>query len=131
MTFEEIKYKRSSAAVIFTDFFHLLLGYNKNREGWEFVGGKQHFGESIIDCAWRETREETGFEVHEEDLTYFGYMENEEFLTILFYSYADFLVTPTKYNFNEFNEWKWFPLNKLPKPLTGCGEMALYKFLER
>lgn len=51
--------------IVFKDY-HVLLGKRKNSHGentWGFPGGHLEFNENPIDCAVRETKEETGIEI--------------------------------------------------------------------
>ncbi len=75
-----------------TDKTYLLMqrDYSKHIAGglWELTaGGSALLGESPLDCAIRELREETG--IVSENFEYFGYIVSEEHATI----YTEFLCT--------------------------------------
>jgi len=52
----------TSAALVIDADSHVLLKRDPNR-GWELPGGHLDDGESILECAIREVKEETGIEV--------------------------------------------------------------------
>ncbi|MGN5378815.1 NUDIX domain-containing protein [Streptomyces lasalocidi] len=45
------------------DAGRILLQRRRDNDMWALPGGAMHIGESLPDCAIRETREETGFDV--------------------------------------------------------------------
>lgn len=58
---DEIEDSLLSFAVIIAKYNHqFILVKHKNRDTYEFPGGRREQGESILDCARRELYEETG-----------------------------------------------------------------------
>lgn len=53
----------AASAVVVDDQGRLLLHRRRDNEMWALPGGKMELGESIGQCAIREVREETGFDV--------------------------------------------------------------------
>lgn len=106
---------------------HLLYGYKlrppEGLPGWEWPGGKHDQGETIVDCAKRETLKETGLIVEVEHLTY---VETPNYLCMLFTARpVDGMLTrrePTKHG-----EWKWFPADEPPFPLCEHTSDAIEK----
>ena len=93
---------------------------------WASAGGHLEWGESLEECARRETLEELGVEV-----------SNLQFLcvsNILAYDkhYIDFEFLadigdqePWLAEPDAFSEFGWFPLNELPEPLFEAARLAL------
>ena len=101
----------------------VLMGKRKSAHGkgeWCAPGGKLEMNESPEDCARRETKEETGLDIGE--ITFAGITNDiwpaigTHFITVSYV--ADWqggeasLTEPDK-----FEEWGWFPWEKLPEPL--------------
>jgi 8-oxo-dGTP diphosphatase len=101
----------------------LLLGKRKDlhyADSWQFPGGHLENGESVLECASREVREESGIEIG--DSFHAGYTgnvfkrNNRQYVT---------LFVSAKYTSGEVRVmepekckcWKWFPYNELPLPL--------------
>jgi 8-oxo-dGTP pyrophosphatase MutT (NUDIX family) len=63
------KHSVSVAAVVVNEDGHVLVTQRRDNGHWEPPGGVLEFDESIIDCAKREVREETGYEIEPEHLT--------------------------------------------------------------
>jgi 8-oxo-dGTP diphosphatase len=55
--------KPAAAVAIFDSDGRILLLRRKDNEKWTMPGGTLDFGESLTDCAVREVREETGFNI--------------------------------------------------------------------
>lgn len=100
----------------------VLLTKRKGSHGtgeYAFPGGHLEFGESFADCAKRECREEAGIEI-----------KNIKFLRLLNLKkyagkhYVDIGLTaewksgePEVLEPDKTEEWGWYDLDKLPKPM--------------
>lgn len=101
----------------------VLLGKRKNTHGdgeYAWPGGHLEFGESVVECAKREAREETGVEI-----------KNVRFLRFLNFKahgkhYADIGMVadwesgdPQVLEPEKCESWAWYDLNDLPQPMFG------------
>lgn len=64
--------RKVSAGVIITDHAHILLGHVTGGSNWDIPKGGIDAGESALDAAVRELREETGLRVNPSQLKYLG-----------------------------------------------------------
>lgn len=100
----------------------VLMGKRKSDLGlgdWAFPGGHLENGESLIECAIRETREETGIEITNINLLLLGNIPStyaSHYVAVGFS--ADWksgepaVLEPTK-----CERWEWCNLSNLPEPL--------------
>ncbi|PTO97143.1 ADP-ribose pyrophosphatase [Vibrio sp. 10N.286.48.B8] len=110
------------AAVIFREG-RILLGERIGSHGantWATPGGHLELGESIEECAERETLEETGLEV--------GAFKKLGFTNDIFEKEGKHYVTlyvvatssrgePQVMEPHQCKQWQWFDLDELPEPL--------------
>ena len=68
--------KGAACILIPVDGLYLAVSRKNNTTKWGLPGGKREAGERLIDCAIRETFEETGLKFDESDLTLI-YIGNE------------------------------------------------------
>lgn len=99
------------------------MGCRKGAHGegeYAFPGGHLEFGESIIECAKRETREETGIEIKNIRLLYCANLVKYDKHYAQFGMIADWKSGKAK-NLEEksCSGWDWYNLKKLPKPFFG------------
>ena len=55
--------KPAAAVALFDGDGRILLLRRKDNDKWTMPGGAMDFGESLVECAVREVREETGFDI--------------------------------------------------------------------
>jgi len=110
------------AAVILREG-HILLGERIGSHGantWATPGGHLELGESIEECAERETLEETGLTVGSfKKLAFTNDVfekEGKHYVT-LFVVASCLTGEPQVTEPNKCKQWQWFELDKLPEPL--------------
>lgn len=110
------------AAVILRDG-RVLLGERIGSHGahtWATPGGHLELGESIEECATRETFEETGLVVKSfEKLSFTNDIfdkENKHYVTLFVVSSCS-TGEPQITEPEKCKQWKWFKLDELPDPL--------------
>lgn len=100
----------------------LLLQKRKGAHGedtWCPPGGHLEFGESIEDCAKRETEEEAGIKI--DNIRFLAITndifkeENRHYITIAVA--ADYISGKVERNEEETSDMGWFSLESLPEPL--------------
>ncbi len=114
----------------------ILMGKRKNAHGageWSFPGGHLEVGESLVECAIRETREEAGIEITNESFQMLGNIPDTfstHYVQIAFT--ADWksgepsVLEPTK-----CERWEWHSLDNLPPPLFVPTKMMIDAKLAR
>lgn len=113
----------------------LLLG--KRNHGWSagtwgLPGGHLEFKESMKACAARELVEETGMTA--EDFVFTTVINNTS-RTLEHYIHVNFVAKnpkgePVVKEKDRFDEWRWFPLNDLPKDLFPPHIKQIELFIE-
>lgn len=101
----------------------VLLGKRKGSHGsacWGLPGGHLEFGESVVDCAKRETREETGLII--EKMSHAGFSSDvfediEKHYVTLFVEADDPGGLPMVLEPEKCEYWQWFAWDDLPEPL--------------
>lgn len=107
---------------------HLLIRRAKapNKDCWSPIGGKldMTLGESPYECARRETEEETGLLLKDQDLRCFGYIAEKSYegtghwLMFLFDSKARITSLPETMEEGHFNFFSREAIDSLPVPET-------------
>lgn len=108
----------------------ILLGFNTERQGWEFTGGKPEDGERMLQAAVRECREETDLVISESSLEFIGYSDADtRFLVLIFvYVVPDVASRPEPRLMepDKCAEWRWVPIDILAtmEGFTPSGKIA-------
>lgn len=126
-------------AMIFNDAGELLLikrsKQAKNERGcWECPGGGIEFGETMAAAVKREIREEVGVDILlEHQLRAIDHLipaDKQHWVTTPFVCKIVPGQAPKVMEPHKCDGWGWFPLNKLPKPLSIATEMNLVDYRE-
>ena len=114
----------------------ILLGerrYTVAAGSWGTPGGRYEINESELECAMRETKEETGLDVYDPEifggefkLSAYGY--NFEFMGIVAKKYSG---TPIVIPNENHSRWDWFSLDELPTPLFVPAGYAIQYYKEK
>jgi 8-oxo-dGTP diphosphatase len=111
--------KLGASAVILNDAGHVLLvKHTYGRLNWELPGGNAEAGESIIDTALREVREETGLQVHALYTTGIYYEPDDDIHQFVFRCQAcqpDMVPQPDAH---EISDCAFWPPSALPRPIS-------------
>ena len=118
-----MKQPRVGVGVILRRGDTVLLGRRRGTHGeqtWSFPGGHLEFGESILDCARRETGEDTGLE----PLSFAtGPYTNDVFTAEGLHYITLFVIgdcplgEPRLLEPDRCEAWQWFEWDNLPSPL--------------
>lgn len=136
------KYIKVGIGVVIVDGNKVLLGHRVTKykdtggiyepDSWTLPGGKQEYDETIIECAKRETKEETDLDIS--NISVFGadddISSDRHFITI--HTYANsFTGTPKVMEEDKIDEWKWYELDGLPENIYSPSKKTLKLFLEK
>ena len=101
-------------------------------DSWCLPGGKQEYDETILECAKRETKEETNLDVN--NLEVFGaeddFGKDRHFVTIYVLAKefsGELKVTEP----DKQDEWKWFDIDNLPNNLYSPSEKTIKCYLKK
>ncbi len=129
--------------IMIRDGNKILLGHRSRKEkygdtggiyepdSWTLPGGKQEYDETVLECAIRETKEETNLDIS--DLEIYGASDdiqpNKHYVTmqVIAHKFNGELknMEPVKHS-----EWKWFDLDNLPENIYTPSKKFIDKYLE-
>ncbi len=101
-----------------------IVGKRKNEHGkgtWAFPGGHLEYGETPLQCAAREVKEEIGIDLRPEDLAEGPYVNNlfpsgKHYITLIVYASVEDGVEPTLCEPEKHEDWQWVDLEEVPQP---------------
>lgn len=119
----------------------ILLGHRCNKykdtggihepDTWTCPGGKQEYNETILECAKRETKEETNLDI--DNLKIIGSSDDigidRHFITIHVLA-KEINGTIKIMEENKIDEWKWFDLEKLPNNIYSPSKKTIEEYLK-
>ncbi|MHA2136084.1 MAG: NUDIX domain-containing protein [Candidatus Thorarchaeota archaeon] len=122
--------KHLSVGVAVFDTFagieHCLFGFKHSHftgyNGWELTGGKLDRGETLDQCAVRETLEETGLLIEPYRLNCFVEMDT---YVCMMYAGRPIDGSLSVREPDKHREWRWFPVDQFPQPLIFYAEESL------
>lgn len=134
---EDKKYPRVGIGVMIQNKEgFVLLGLRKGSHGsgeWSFPGGHLEMGETILETAKRETKEETNLDINEFELISIAdemrYLKSDgkHYLNVGMKGLHNG-GEPVVMEKDKCEEWKWFDLNDLPGNLFEGTELVINNF---
>jgi ADP-ribose pyrophosphatase YjhB (NUDIX family)/predicted kinase len=117
---ERAYYEAGAFGMIFNQKGELLLCHRQDRDVWNLPGGIIDQNESPWEAVVREVKEEVGLKVKVEKLTglYFKPKSSEISRETLVFNFLCKKISGKPKTSNEVQDFKFFPLNKLPKKLN-------------
>jgi len=97
------------------------------RPGWYgWIGGKLEFGETLQACAIREAREEAGIRIAKLRLLCVSTIiaSDQHWIDVEFQAEIE-SGEPRATRPDEIDEWAWYPLDDLPRPIFEPAQYAL------
>ncbi len=99
---------------------------------WTLPGGKLDFLESPIECAERETKEETDIDV--KNLKLISVSDDKipkaHFITLGFLC-KEFEGEPKTMEPDEITKWEWFEINSLPERIFSPSKKIIKNYLDK
>lgn len=105
----------------------LLVKQKRGRGTWSLPGGKLQSGERVIDGLLREVREETGLEVKPLDLAMCISRETQNYFVLIFTCSIVRKRELDLTNNTEIEEIAYFPMHRLPTPLSVQAAACLFR----
>jgi 8-oxo-dGTP diphosphatase len=115
----------------------ILLGLRQGSHGageWSFPGGHLDFGETIFNCAQRETKEETRLKIDKFELI--SVADERRYIKSDGKHYLNIGIKgiyqggePKIMEADKCLKWKWFSLNELPDKLFQGTELTIGNYL--
>ena len=122
--------------MIHNDQGQVLLGLRKGSHGsgeWSFPGGHLEFGETVLDTAKRETKEETDLDI--DDFELISVANEMRYIQSDGKHYLNIGVKgkykggePVVMEKDKCERWEWFNLDSLPENLFEGTELVLNNF---
>ncbi len=104
----------------------------KGEGTWTLPGGKLEFLESPIECAKRETKEETDLDV--KNLKLISVSDDKipkaHFITLGFVC-KDFEWEPKTMEPEEITKWRWFDIEKLPEKIFSPSKKIIKNYISK
>jgi len=98
---------------------------------WSLPGGGLEYGEEFEECAIREVKEETNLDIHNPIFlcVHNDKDERAHWITIgmLATKYSGMIALNEP---DKFTEWKWFPLDALPKDIFSPSMKNIAKYIK-
>jgi 8-oxo-dGTP diphosphatase len=107
----------AAAVILEPDGRVLLVRHTYGRFNWDLPGGASDPGESVVETALRETREETGLEVVAERMTGIYYRTENDSHHFVFRCRVDGDRVPRPSS-DEISDCAYWPLDELPRPIS-------------
>jgi len=125
--------KIGTGVIILNNKKQVLFGKRTyNPIGWSVPGGHIEYGETIIDCAKRETLEEAGIEITSPKVMTIGENifpdKNLHSITMFVFATADENQEPQNMEPDKCDGWQWFDINNIPSELSFNYDPVLKNF---
>ncbi len=121
-----------SVYVIFLKEDKVLLSRRFNT-GWQdgnygLPSGHLESQETLIEALLRETAEEIGIKLNQENVTFIHVMHRKSNYIDFFFLARNWTGDPKNMEPNKCDDLKWFPLNKLPDNMVPSVKFALENY---